>query len=244
MKSYIYTIQNKLNNKIYVGKSNDTKIRWAHHIKVSRGGKSKYPKDFFAIHGALAKYGIDNFNFQIIEEFDDEQECLDAEGFWIEYLKTTDRSIGYNLSLGGDGPSPTAETKLKMSKAQQGAKHSQATLNEAQVIEILHKYTNEDCTQNQLAIEYGVSRTTINDIMKKRTWTHITKNYQHIKKAYKHPGEQSGSSKLTENNVIEVIKLYNSGQHTYKEIATMFNVNEATVGAIIRGTNWKHIKRD
>jgi group I intron endonuclease len=248
----IYTIQNKINNKVYVGKSNNPEIRWGVHKKVASGGKEKYPDDFFAIHGALAKYGVYNFTFKIIEEFADEKECLEAEVRWIEYLKSHDRAYGYNLSLGGDGASPTEETKRKMSEAQRGEKHSHAILTEALVIEILEKYSTGDYTQTKLSKEYGVNRGTIGDIVGFRTWKHIPRpvlskkvhSLEQSKKLFVRNGEAVGSAKMTKDSVKEAIKLYATGQYTYKQIAEMFNVKPHTIGAIVRGTNWKHIERN
>ena len=244
MSFFIYTIQNKINNKIYIGKSNNPEVRWGVHKKVAKGGKEKYPNDFFAIHGALAKYGIDNFSFTIIQRFDDEKECLKAEVFWIEYFRSCDRNIGYNLSPGGDGASPNADTLRKMSEAQQGEKSIKAILTESLAIEIFEKYANGDYTQYKLADEYGVSVQTINDLLRHKTWPHLSKLYQHKAKTYSKRGELAGNSKLTENNVVEAIKLYNTGNYTYNEIAIMFGVKLHTIGAIIRGTNWKHIDRN
>jgi group I intron endonuclease len=244
MTSFVYIIQNKINHKIYVGKSNDPNVRWGVHRKVALGGREKYPNDFFAIHGSLAKYGFDNFIFEVIEQFDDEQDCLEAEGFWIQFFRSWDRSFGYNLSLGGDGSSPTEETRRKMSIAHQGEKHSQANLNEKQILEIWQKYSANNYTQEQLAEEYGVHKATVNDILTRKTWAHITKDLPNfVKKAYSRPGEQSGHNKITEEQVIEGIRLYNTGKHTYKEISELLGVKMHTIRAAIVGTNWKHIDR-
>lgn len=252
MNWYIYIIQNKINYKLYVGKSNNVNTRWKTHKKVSLGGKKKYPNDFFIIHGALSKYGIDNFNFQIIEEFNDEKECLQAEEFWIQFFRSWDRSYGYNLTFGGDGESPTLETRLRMSKAQRGDKNPQAILNDQLVIEILNKYNTGDYNQRQLAKEYNIHYATINDLIRNKTWKHIVRlpllskniHSDKQKELFIRNGEKTGNNKLTEENVKEVIKLYNNEQYTYKQIAKMFNIKTPTIYAIINGITWKHITRD
>ena len=63
---YIYTITNKINNKIYVGKtSRDPQIRWKEHL-------TDYRHPELPIQRAFKKYGKDNFIFTIIKEVPDE----------------------------------------------------------------------------------------------------------------------------------------------------------------------------
>lgn len=50
---YLYKITNLVNNKIYIGQTNDPKQRWSHH-------KSDANKPIMAISRAMNKYGISN----------------------------------------------------------------------------------------------------------------------------------------------------------------------------------------
>ena len=87
----IYKITNKLNGKVYIGKSIDIETRWKQHI---------YNPQNSAIHLAICKYGKDNFNFEIIEQIPIEQ--LDSrEKYWINYYNSI--SNGYNCTYGGEG---------------------------------------------------------------------------------------------------------------------------------------------
>lgn len=119
---YVYIFQNNINFKIYVGKTNDPKRRFEDHVQISKVGSTKNKKVFSLIHKAISKYGIENFSFQIIEEFDNEKDVFEAEKFWIEYLRTNvnkfGNEYGYNLTDGGDGQSGrkrTDEEKRKIS---------------------------------------------------------------------------------------------------------------------------------
>lgn len=116
MKYYVYIIQNTLNLKIYVGKSKKRNhSRFSEHLRLAKLGTSN--KDFSVIHAAISKYGYDNFLFQIIEQFEDEKEALDAEMFWIEFFKTDvnrfGNEFGYNLTAGGDGLSKPRSLEVK-----------------------------------------------------------------------------------------------------------------------------------
>lgn len=96
MKSGIYGIKNKVNNKIYVGQTYDFQYRWGKHKTALRANTHSNRKLQFAWN----KYGENNFEFFIIEE------CgLDVinerEIYWIEFYDSL--NSGYNLCEGGDG---------------------------------------------------------------------------------------------------------------------------------------------
>lgn len=118
MKYFVYIIQNKTNLKVYIGKSKERKTsRFLEHIALSR---LKLNKDFSLIHASIAKYGEENFSYQIIEYFDNENESLEAEKFWINYFRSDvnrfGNEYGYNLTSGGDGFTKphSIETKNKI----------------------------------------------------------------------------------------------------------------------------------
>jgi len=116
MISCVYLIYNKINGKIYVGKSNELESRWTRHLRVARGGKTMYPTTFSWIHAAICKYGSDNFIFKIIEILPTEEVALSKEIEWISLLRSAGYKL-YNLTEGGDGSSGykhTAESIAKM----------------------------------------------------------------------------------------------------------------------------------
>lgn len=90
--AYIYGIKNRINEKWYVGQSiYFPKERWRMEI-------AGYESHNMVISKAIKKYGVENFDFLILEEV--EEEKLDErEIYWIEnknsYLN------GYNSTRGG-----------------------------------------------------------------------------------------------------------------------------------------------
>lgn len=65
MKCGIYCITNKINNKQYIGQSVDIKKRFREHCFSARHPENK---DYnMPIHLAMAKYGIENFQIEILE---------------------------------------------------------------------------------------------------------------------------------------------------------------------------------
>src|SRR5208282_1948481 len=118
----VYLFQNKLNDKIYVGKTKDFKKRVWRHINEATKNISR--KTYF--RKAISKYGIDQFNYFVIEEFENEQDSLEAETFWILFFQSNKSEFGYNLTIGGEGTSgykQTEEHKKKNSEAKLGSKN-------------------------------------------------------------------------------------------------------------------------
>jgi len=54
-------------------------------------------------------------------------------------------------------------------------------------------------------------------------------------------GEQHGNSKLTENDVYNIRKMYATGLYSQHELARRFNVKVGAINPIVRYINWKHI---
>lgn len=95
IKCGIYCIHNLINGKKYIGQSKNIYERWRHH-------KALY--DGCVIHKAIAKYGIDNFEFSIIEECSEEQ-LDEREQYWITFYDSY--HSGYNENTGGHRPTHT-----------------------------------------------------------------------------------------------------------------------------------------
>lgn len=95
--AYIYKIVNKINGKIYIGKTLKTiQERFNEHCNdYKKDRNEKRP-----LYSAMNKYGIENFYIEEVEK------CLDSEidnreKYWIEYYNSFKN--GYNATLGGDG---------------------------------------------------------------------------------------------------------------------------------------------
>lgn len=115
MKTGIYMIRNKVNNKAYIGQAVDIDVRWATHINELNGNKhiNRY------LQNAWNKYGADNFEFTIICQCL-EQDLDRLEIHYIAHYHTFYRDGGYNLTLGGGGSrgyKHTDEQRAKMSEA-------------------------------------------------------------------------------------------------------------------------------
>lgn len=85
----VYKITNKINNKIYIGQT------------------TKNNEEYFGsgtiIIKAIAKYGKDNFLREILETCISKEHLDEREKYWISFYNSTNRNIGYNVSIGGTG---------------------------------------------------------------------------------------------------------------------------------------------
>ncbi len=90
IKYTIYKTTNRINNKIYVGK----------HIISDEN--DVYFGSGYLLKRAINKYGIENFNKEIIEYCQSEEELALREIYWINELKSL-MPLGYNMTPGGTG---------------------------------------------------------------------------------------------------------------------------------------------
>lgn len=121
MTAGIYCIENKVNNKKYIGLAVDIERRWSLHKTSLRGDYH----DNNYLQRAWNKYKEKNFNFWIIEETNpDGEELKLLEIYFISYYNSfKDDGGGYNLTRGGDGCfgwKPSPENIKNNSKAQTG----------------------------------------------------------------------------------------------------------------------------
>lgn len=97
----VYLITNKVNGKIYVGKTIKVlHARWNDHIIGSRRkGKGK----ILLVQKAIRKYGPENFSIITLLESDDDNILSIKEREFIKKFDSRNLSIGYNLHEGGRG---------------------------------------------------------------------------------------------------------------------------------------------
>lgn len=104
---YIYKIKNKIDNKIYIGQTTqDLETRWKGHRKNS--SNCRYLKS------AFKKYGVENFDFQLVcITFDNQLDDME-----IKYIEQYNCLVpnGYNIRLGGNSGKHHEDTKRKIAE--------------------------------------------------------------------------------------------------------------------------------
>lgn len=94
----IYIIKNNINKKVYIGQTTmSAKERFMCHLKPS----TQKQRSTYKLYNAIAKYGKENFYFEILEEEIPLKYINEKE---IYYISTYDSyKNGYNSTPGGDG---------------------------------------------------------------------------------------------------------------------------------------------
>lgn len=96
MKVNIYKITNKVNDKIYVGKTiHDINHRFYQHKQNAKNGGS-----CMLLYNAIRKYGEENFEISLIDSIEDNWEYW--EQYYINKYKAHYSEGGYNITHGGD----------------------------------------------------------------------------------------------------------------------------------------------
>lgn len=91
MYGYIYKTTNLINEKIYIGQ----------HIGCVFD--CNYFGSGVILRRSIIKYGIENFKCELVEFCETKDIINDREKYWINYYRSFEPDIGYNVSPGGDG---------------------------------------------------------------------------------------------------------------------------------------------
>ena len=97
----------------YIGYTKDLNSRVIAHRHAAKTGGTSY------FHCALRKHGADNFKWEVLAIVQGEGEAKRLEVELIAKFQTKAPG-GYNLTDGGEGMNPTAETRARMSAAKKG----------------------------------------------------------------------------------------------------------------------------
>jgi hypothetical protein len=102
-------------DKVYIGYTHHTAYkRFQQHIKNSRKTKGKC----LAIEAAIRKYGFENITVKTLMKCWSQYDAGKWETNIIAEMKSAEEDFGYNLTIGGDGGPPNAETLEKIRQTQ------------------------------------------------------------------------------------------------------------------------------
>lgn len=205
MKKVIYKYENKINHKIYIGQTNNIERRHREHLNGHSFQTS-------LIERAIQKYGIDNFNFEILEITSDYNA---REQYWIEYYKSY-KPYGYNICEGG-GYLPNY----------QGENHPQSTITEEVARKIQQDLMNFSIPQIQIVKKYKTTIQTVEAIKSGHTWNYYNLSYP------LRPSE----SELNDIKAKKVIELLKNTSLSFKDIGKKVGWGNSQVSMINCGTN-------
>ena len=207
MLKSIYKITNKINNKIYIGQSNNPIRRFSEH---------KYNNSNSVIHRAINKYGVNNFTFEIIEE--DIPNYNEREKYWIKFYDCKCPN-GYNETDGGEEPPVFSGDKCHFSE------HSYED-----ILKIKDLLKNSNISISQIADMFNYSDNSgINKINTGVTWYDETEEYP-LRPMF-------NCKTIREKRIIRVQQLLLETDLTQKEIGKICGVGRTAVTAINNGSN-------
>ena len=182
--AYIYKIENQINHKIYIGKTNlaNPYKRWKQHQHESQKANPNR-----ALYRAMQKYGVHNFHFSILEETDCPNE---REQFYIQALNTYHQ--GYNETLGGDG-----SAYLNLPEQEICVQYLQGM----NMTQIAMEYSCDRGTISNILYKHNIPRRSLSDIMRTvsmpnvKSVAKIDKNTNKIIEVYPSIGEAERNNK-------------------------------------------------
>jgi group I intron endonuclease len=174
----IYKIQNKLNNKVYIGQSLytlDFRLNGKPygHFYVAFN-KNLDNKSSTHLHKALRKYGKDNFIYEVVEEFDNTIENLHnvlnkRERYWIKYYDSC--TNGYNQTTGGHNHYHRSEANKK--KISERTKEAMSKLDTKKLCNPMKNMTEEQ----KIAHKKKISERTKEAMQRKDVRDRMLKNH-------------------------------------------------------------------
>lgn len=210
MEKAIYKITNTINGKVYIGQSVRPARRWIEHKTKARTKADNYP-----IHLAIAKYGAENFTFDILEWTENynqrEQDLIESYG-----------SIspgGYNIAQGGPN------------HVMLGENHPRSTITNETLLLIIEELRNNTLNDVQIACKYNTTAKIISD---------INKGITHVIEGTKYPIRNTDirPNRLSNDGAESVKFLLRSTKLSYQEIADKVGTRKSIVYQINRGIDF------
>lgn len=201
-KGIIYRAESPVGKKYYGQTVQKFKYRKSRHIRDARNGSN------WRFHQALRKYGNDNFRWEVIETYNNENKkelinkLNERETYWVRRDKTNLFKYGYNSSFGGDNALAnrrphSQETKEKIKNSLIGVKHTQERKN---------------------------------NISKAHKGKDFSKNFGPIRSGSAHPSFIN----LSEEQIDKIIKLHTKDLKTAKQIAPIIGVCWAKILKLLK----------
>lgn len=206
----IYKITNKINNKCYIGQSNNPMERWKKHKWIA---KTEQDKGKSAIHDAIREVGEENFLFEIIGWFKDYNE---KEKYYIQYYNSLVPN-GYNIMKGGEEP-----------PHKYGENHHNSAYSQVLIDNIIDDLLSHNYTQKEIQDKYKVGQQLI---------TSINRGVTHRRKGIEYPIIKTSNYHCSDEVFEQICYLLKNSQCTCAEIGKHFGFSSSTIKAINSGRN-------
>lgn len=221
----IYQIQNKVNNKIYIGSSIDIEQRWKTHRSEL---KSKHHHNS-NLQNAWHEYGEENFVFEIIEIVEDKNNLIDREQHYMDLTTCYDINIGYNINpTAGNclGVKRTEKEKIWLSRISSGEKSHFAKITEKDAISICKRIVSGE-TIRSIAKDYSIG--IVSAIKSGSTWKHISKNYINYFPDKEMAARRKSKAMSSEEEEITAEYIFDLYTQFIRNVSKQFNVEKSFI---------------
>jgi len=223
IRYYIYKIWNTQNKKVYIGLTSNPSYRRRQYINIVKN----LPPDnkrVMKIHNAMKEISIENFIFEVFEEYENFSMASQKENYWIDFYQSNTDDGGYN-ETGGFGIPDNIDYNLyrsRLSKRMQGSnnpmfgkKHSKETINK-----LISHFSGEN-----------------NPFYGRR---HTEESKKKIGEASKGrvAGENNPHAKLTFDIVSQIREDWSTGKYKKKQLAKKYNITPASISDIVNFKTW------
>lgn len=206
--SGVYAFKNKVNGKYYIGESKDILGRKSEHLQ-KHSWKTYQNK---ILYKGFIKYGIENFDFIILEKVANVKLRVKRELFWKTKLKSVVPN-GYNMIPGKELGGPTMF----------GENHPNSKLSDKEVLEIKGLLINSYVSMKDIGIRFNIASREISSINTGKSW--FNKNTEY-------PIRKNERSLLG----LEIIKLLLEDSLIQKDIAIKLKTSRSKVSQINTGS--------
>lgn len=251
----VYEIRCTATDKMYIGSTRNLTKRLSRHVYDLRHGKHHSPhlQRAWNLHGEAA------FILSVLEVFPPDVTDayqIEREQHWLNVRRSYEPEHGYNIlkmafsrsghkvsetgrrnmHKAGTGRVLSEEWKANIRQAHQGSKSHLAVLTEEQVTCIKQRLSEGERVP-QLAVEYGLDRSTLYLIARGKTWAHIRPD---LSTPQQQRGERHHNSRLTARDVLSIRERLGLGDPV-PQIARDYGVHVGTIRDIHKEKTWKHL---
>jgi group I intron endonuclease len=235
-KICLYKITNLLNDKVYVGQTINAGRRWSDHKWLSK----KKPEQY--IHRAMNKYGIKNFQFEVIAECKSSSDANETEKQLIIQYDSRNPEKGYNLAPGGEtawntglpaeqqpmyGKHHSEESRKKISESNIGKLNPHTEEWKEKVSSVLIGHAVSDETKEK------IRNSQINKCKSENTKKRMSDAHKKL------VGEKHPKAKLTNEQIVKIREEYAIGNISQKDLGVKYGVSQPIMFYIVNNKTYK-----